>query len=108
MLETAFQGVNALLAASVICSKAMMNRPQRNNRGRRAGCAYQQPAGGTQRGRCTCEARVVNEPGNGAFVSPMSALAVRYWWSGISEAAGRNNPGGNRGADVSSPGQNAF
>ncbi len=78
MLETAFQGVNAVIGASVICSKAMTSRPQRNISRKRAGCAYQQPAGGTQRGTLYREARVVNEPGNGAFVSPDVRLAVRY------------------------------
>ncbi|MBW6087795.1 hypothetical protein HTS61_25125 [Escherichia coli] len=51
----------------------------------------------------------MNEPGNGAFVSPDvriggPLLVVRDIRSGRSQIT----PGGNRGADVSSPGQNAF
>ncbi|EFX4913772.1 RHS repeat protein, partial [Shigella flexneri] len=71
MLETAFQGVNAVIGSISNLFKGDDEPPAAEYiaEGARDVRINSQPA--TRSGaRCTCEARVVNEPGNGAFVSP--------------------------------------
>ncbi|EOT7949503.1 RHS repeat-associated core domain-containing protein [Shigella flexneri] len=71
MLETAFQGVNAVIGSIGNLFKGDDEPPAAEYiaEGARDVRINSQPA--TRSGaRCTCEARVVNEPGNGAFVSP--------------------------------------
>ncbi|EJF8656941.1 RHS repeat protein [Shigella flexneri] len=71
MLETAFQGVNAVIGSISNLFKGDDEPPAAEYiaEGARDVRINSQPA--TRCGaRCTCEARVVNEPGNGAFVSP--------------------------------------
>ncbi|EOV9912962.1 RHS repeat-associated core domain-containing protein [Shigella flexneri] len=71
MLETAFQGVNAVIGSISNLLKGDDEPPAAEYiaEGARDVRINSQPA--TRSGaRCTCEARVVNEPGNGAFVSP--------------------------------------
>ncbi|HCS3156849.1 TPA: RHS repeat protein [Shigella flexneri] len=71
MLETAFQGVNAVIGSISNLFKGDDEPPAAEYiaEGTRDVRINSQPA--TRSGaRCTCEARVVNEPGNGAFVSP--------------------------------------
>ncbi|HFR1890616.1 TPA: RHS repeat-associated core domain-containing protein [Shigella flexneri] len=71
MLETAFQGVNAVIGNISNLFKGDDEPPAAEYiaEGARDVRINSQPA--TRSGaRCTCEARVVNEPGNGAFVSP--------------------------------------
>ncbi|HBC8361722.1 TPA: type IV secretion protein Rhs, partial [Escherichia coli] len=71
MLETAFQGVNAVIGSISNLFKGDDEPPAAEYiaEGARDVRINSQPA--VRSGaRCTCEARVVNEPGNGAFVSP--------------------------------------
>lgn len=71
MLETAFQGVNAVIGSISNLFKGDDEPPAAEYiaEGARDVRINSQPA--TRSGaRCTCEARVVNKPGNGAFVSP--------------------------------------
>ncbi|HCS1742304.1 TPA: RHS repeat protein [Shigella flexneri] len=71
MLETAFQRVNAVIGSISNLFKGDDEPPAAEYiaEGARDVRINSQPA--TRSGaRCTCEARVVNEPGNGAFVSP--------------------------------------
>lgn len=71
MLETAFQGVNAVIGSISNLFKGDDEPPAAEYiaEGARDVRINSQPA--TRSGaRCTCEAGVVNEPGNGAFVSP--------------------------------------
>ncbi|MDC9976060.1 DUF6531 domain-containing protein [Shigella flexneri] len=71
MLETAFQGVNAVIGSISNLFKGDDEPPAAEYiaEGARDVRINSQPA--TRSGaRCTCDARVVNEPGNGAFVSP--------------------------------------
>lgn len=71
MLETAFQGVNAVIGSISNLFKGDDEPPAAEYiaEGARDVRINSQPA--TRSGaRCTYEARVVNEPGNGAFVSP--------------------------------------
>lgn len=71
MLKTAFQGVNAVIGSISNLFKGDDEPPAAEYiaEGARDVRINSQPA--TRSGaRCTCEARVVNEPGNGAFVSP--------------------------------------
>lgn len=90
MLETAFQGVNAVIGSISNLFKGDDEPPAAEYiaEGARDVRINSQPAARSG-ARCTCEAVVVNEPGTGRLCHRMCALAVRYWWSGISEAAGR-------------------
>ncbi|ELO1960413.1 RHS repeat protein, partial [Escherichia coli] len=71
MLETAFQGVNAVIGSISNLFKGDDEPPAAEYiaEGARDVRINSQPAARSG-ARCTCEARVVNEPGNGAFVSP--------------------------------------
>ncbi|EOK2804097.1 type IV secretion protein Rhs, partial [Escherichia coli] len=71
MLETAFQGVNAVIGSISNLFKGDDEPPAAEYiaEGARDVRINSQPAARSG-ARCTCEARVVNAPGNGAFVSP--------------------------------------
>ncbi|EIY0692111.1 type IV secretion protein Rhs, partial [Escherichia coli] len=71
MLETAFQGVNAVIGSISNLFKGDDEPPAAEYiaEGARDVRINSQPAARSG-ARCTCEARVVNESGNGAFVSP--------------------------------------
>ncbi|MBS5154833.1 DUF6531 domain-containing protein [Escherichia ruysiae] len=71
MLETAFQGVNAVIGSISNLFRDDDEPPAAEYiaEGARDVRINSQPAARSG-ARCTCEARVVNEPGDGAFVSP--------------------------------------
>ncbi|MED9612620.1 DUF6531 domain-containing protein, partial [Escherichia marmotae] len=71
MLETAFQGVNAVIGSISNLFKGDDEPPAAEYiaEGARDVRVNSQPAARSG-ARCTCEARVVNAPGDGAFVSP--------------------------------------
>ncbi|EOT2193347.1 RHS repeat-associated core domain-containing protein [Shigella flexneri] len=71
MLETAFQGVNAVIGSISNLFKGDDEPPAAEYIAEGARDVRINSQTATRSGaRCTCEARVVNEPGNGAFVSP--------------------------------------
>ncbi|WP_247999789.1 DUF6531 domain-containing protein, partial [Escherichia marmotae] len=71
LLETAFQGVNAVIGSISNLFKGDDEPPAAEYiaEGARDVRVNSQPAARSG-ARCTCEARVVNAPGDGAFVSP--------------------------------------